>query len=140
MAPKVVPEVVVAATRRSLGLKFTAMTPLGVLGRIVSFFLGLWVVLLAGHSQAAILPEDRSDVMYHGYDGGGLQVNGPSVLVRKGYKDKVSVWGNYYVDTITSASIDVITTASEYEEERTEASVGFALPRIRWSRQHRFCR
>ncbi len=30
--------------------------------------------------------------MYHGYDGGGLEVNGPSVLVRKGFNDKVSVW------------------------------------------------
>ena len=39
-------------------------------------------------STAAVLPEDRSDAMYHGYDGGGLQVEGPSVLVRKGFKDK----------------------------------------------------
>ena len=74
--------------------------------------------------MAAMLPEDRSDVMYHGYDGGGLKVDGPSVLVRKAYKDKVSVWGNYYVDMITSASIDVVTTASEYNEKRNEKSVG----------------
>ena len=62
--------------------------------------------------------------MYHGYDGGGLQVEGPSVLVRKAYKDKVSVWANYYVDMITSASIDVVATASEYTEDRTEQSIG----------------
>lgn len=73
---------------------------------------------------AAVLPEDRADVMYHGYNGGGLQVDGPSVLVRKAYKDKVSVWANYYVDMITSASIDVVTTASEYSEQRDEQSVG----------------
>jgi len=73
---------------------------------------------------AAVLPEDRADVMYHGYEGGGLQVDGPSVLVRKAYKDKVSVWANYYVDMITSASIDVVTTASEYSEQRDEQSVG----------------
>ncbi|MCP5180088.1 MAG: DUF3570 domain-containing protein [Pseudomonadales bacterium] len=73
---------------------------------------------------AAVLPEDRADVMYHGYDGGGLQVNGPSVLVRKAYKDKVSVWANYYADMISSASIDVVTTASKYSEKRDEASVG----------------
>jgi opacity protein-like surface antigen len=75
-------------------------------------------------TQAAVLPEDRADVMYHGYNGGGLQVDGPSVLVRKAYKDKVSVWANYYVDMITSASIDVVTTASEYSEQRDEQSVG----------------
>jgi opacity protein-like surface antigen len=88
-----------------------------------------WLVtaalILGGfESHAAILPEDRADVMYHGYDGGGLEVTGPSVLVRKGFKDKVSVWGNYYVDMISSASIDVVATASPYEEERTEYSIG----------------
>ena len=79
---------------------------------------------VAATSQAAVLPEDRADVMYHGYDGGGLEVVGPSVLVRKAYKDKVSVWANYYVDMITSASIDVVSTASEYTEERKEKSLG----------------
>ena len=102
---RVVPEADVAATniRRVCGLL-------------------LWLTCFA--ANAAILPEDRADVMYHGYDGGGLKVNGPSVLVRKGYRDKVSVWANYYVDMITSASIDVMATASEYEEERTEKSIG----------------
>jgi hypothetical protein len=80
--------------------------------------------LVALPTQAAVLPEDRTDALYHGYDGGGLEVNGPSVLVRKGYKDKISVWGNYYVDHITSASIDVVTQASPYQEQRDEFSLG----------------
>lgn len=84
----------------------------------------VWLLFACVGANAAILPEDRTDVMYHGYDGGGLQVQGPSVLVRKGYKDKVSVWANYYVDMITSASIDVVSTASEYTEEREEKSIG----------------
>ena len=74
--------------------------------------------------NAAILPEDRTDIMYHSYDGGGVKVDGPSVLVRKSYKDKVSVWANYYVDMISSASIDVVSTASAYSEERAETTVG----------------
>lgn len=82
------------------------------------------LLCVAFSAQAAVLPEDRADAMYHGYDGGGLQVDGPSVLVRKGFKDKVSVWANYYVDTITSASIDVVSTASEYTEQRKEKSLG----------------
>ncbi len=90
--------------------------------RLLAGIIGCLLVLPA---QAAVLPEDRSDIMYHGYDGGGLNVDGPSVLVRKGFKDKVSVWANYYVDTITSASIDVVATASEYTEERKEKSLGF---------------
>ena len=76
----------------------------------------------AGH--AAVLPEDRVDAMYHSYDGGGLEVTGPSYLVRKGFKDKVSAWTNYYVASISSASIDVVTTASPYSEQRDEISVG----------------
>ncbi|MBV1905845.1 MAG: DUF3570 domain-containing protein [Pseudomonadales bacterium] len=84
------------------------------------------VLSLIGGSlmHAAILPEDRADAMYHSYDGGGVKVDGPSILVRKAYKDKVSLWANYYVDMISSASIDVMSTASEYTEERTEYSVG----------------
>ncbi len=89
--------------------------------RLLAAIIGYLLVLPA---QAAVLPEDRSDIMYHGYEGGGLSVDGPSVLVRKGFKDKVSVWANYYVDTITSASIDVVATASEYTEERKEKSIG----------------
>jgi len=93
--------------------------------RIQIFLMALICLGMSLTSFAAVLPEDRADVMYHGYDGGGLQVEGPSILVRKGYKDKVSVWANYYVDMITSASIDVVSTASEYTEERKEKSVGF---------------
>ena len=86
---------------------------------------GLALLLWCGATlQAAVLPEDRADVLYHGYEGGGLEVTGPSVLVRKGFKDKVSVWANYYVDMITSASIDVVATASQYTEERKEKSIG----------------
>ncbi|MEM6708333.1 MAG: DUF3570 domain-containing protein [Pseudomonadota bacterium] len=78
----------------------------------------------AGTAAAAVLPEDKTDVLYHAYSGDGLEVHGPSVLVRKGYKDKVSVWANYYVDMLTSASVDVEATASEYTEERVERSAG----------------
>lgn len=78
--------------------------------------------LVAPHGHAAVLPDDRLDVLYHYYDGGGVTVEGPSVLVRKQLGERFSVQGKYHVDTITGASIDVITTASEYREERTELS------------------
>ena len=44
--------------------------------------------------------------------------------MRKQIGQSVSVVGNYYVDMISSASIDVITTASPYKEERTQWSLG----------------
>ena len=49
----------------------------------------LWLCLLST-AQAAVLPEERGDVMYHRYDGGGVVVEGPSVLVRKNFKEQVS--------------------------------------------------
>lgn len=83
------------------------------------------VLLLSGAAlHAAVLPEDRLDLMYHKYDGGGMEIQGPSVLVRKSFADTVSVKANYYVDEVSAASIDVLTSASPYSEERTEKSVG----------------
>jgi hypothetical protein len=83
------------------------------------------LVLLAGASQAAVLPEDRADTLYHYYSGDNVTIDGPSILLRKNIKETVSLFGNYYVDSISSASIDVVTTgASPYEEEREEYSIG----------------
>ena len=80
-------------------------------------------VLLCSKTQATVLPEERADFMFHSYDGGGITIDGPSVIVRKNFAEKVSVSANYYVDTISSASIDVVASgASRYSEERTETS------------------
>ena len=87
--------------------------------------LTLAMLVCAGPVWGSVLPEDRADAMYHYYDGGGVQIDGPSILVRKSIQDRVSVFGNYYVDSISSASIDVVTTgASPYTEERQEVSLG----------------
>lgn len=72
--------------------------------------------------NAAVLPDERVDVMFHDFDGGGVQIQGPSVLVRKNIGTSVSLSGNYYVDMVSSASIDVQATASPYTEERKEKS------------------
>ena len=84
-----------------------------------------FVALLGLHqaTTAGVLPDDRSDILYHQYVGGGVEIDGPSVLVRKSIGKNVSVAANYYVDMVSSASIDVITTASPYTEERTQYSV-----------------
>ena len=82
------------------------------------------LLMAFGVTHAGVLPDDRADVLYHLYDGGGVQIDGPSVLVRKKVGKSVSVVGNYYVDMISSASIDVITTASPYTEERKQWSLG----------------
>ncbi|UCG71937.1 MAG: DUF3570 domain-containing protein [Chromatiales bacterium] len=85
-----------------------------------------WCLLFIGAGAlAGVLPEDRADAMYHYYDGGGVQIDGPSLLMRKSVGQSFSFFGNYYEDSISSASIDVVTTASPYDETRTEYSLGF---------------
>lgn len=80
---------------------------------------------LAPRAFGAVLPDDRADVLYHRYDGGGVTIDGPSVLVRKKIGERFSASANYYVDMVSSASIDVQLTASPYEEERTQKSLAF---------------
>jgi hypothetical protein len=84
--------------------------------------LGLLMVV-AQPALSAVLPEDRADVLYHRYEGGGVTVDGPSVLVRKKIGESVSVSANYYVDMVSSASIDVVTTASPYKDRREQKSL-----------------
>ncbi len=89
-------------------------------GRALAACLLLWSAAV----QGAILPEDRADMLYHYYEGGGVRISGPAVLVRKGDGKSLSYYGHYYVDNISSASIDVEANASRYREERTEVGVG----------------
>jgi uncharacterized protein DUF3570 len=77
----------------------------------------------AGAAHAGVLPEDRADVLYFRYDGGGVVINGPSMLVRKSIGEHVSVQANHYIDMVSSASIDVETSASPYDDERTQSSL-----------------
>jgi hypothetical protein len=84
----------------------------------------LMLLLVGGFAHASVLPEDRADVLYHLYTGGGVDIDGPSVLVRKQVGKSTSFVGNYYVDMVSSASIDVVTTASPYSEERKQWSLG----------------
>jgi len=94
-------------------------------GAVVCFRFALLLAALCGTASAGVLPEDRADAMYHSYDGGNVKVDGPSVLVRKKFGESISASANYYVDMVTSASIDVRTSgASQYKEERKQYSGG----------------
>ena len=80
--------------------------------------------LFVSFAGAATLAPDSFDAIYHSYEGGGMDINGPFILVRKSIGTDFSVNGHYYIDSLSAASIDVLATASEYVEERTEYSVG----------------
>ncbi|HEY4210911.1 MAG TPA: DUF3570 domain-containing protein [Steroidobacteraceae bacterium] len=83
------------------------------------------VVLLAAPAFGGVLPDDRADVFYHRYEGGGITIQGPEVLVRKKIGDSLSVSASYYEDLISSASIDVKLSASPYHEKRKQKTAGF---------------
>jgi hypothetical protein len=87
--------------------------------------LTLLALAVAAPARAGVLPDDRADVLYHRYEGGGVTIDGPSLLVRKKFAERYSISANYYVDMISSASIDVVTTASPYEEERNQVTLAF---------------
>jgi hypothetical protein len=82
-------------------------------------------VFASGSARAVELPEDAANLMYHYYDGAGTKAYGPALLVRKSLADKVSLFGGYYLDQVSNASIDVVTTASKYKETRHEEWLGF---------------
>lgn len=87
-------------------------------------FIGTFLLALQP-ALSAVLPEDRLDILYHSFDGGGVTIDGPSVLVRKDVAETVSVYANYYADMVSSASIDVeVSGASRYTEDRVETSLG----------------
>jgi len=80
-------------------------------------------VMHSSPTHAGVLGEDRADAMYHRYSGGGVTIDGPSVLVRKKFGEKFAATANYYVDMVSSASIDVLLNASPYSERREQKSV-----------------
>ena len=59
---------------------------------------GLCSLALAQVALAGVLPEDRADLLYHRYEGGGVTIDGPSLLVRKSIGENFSGVVKYYVE------------------------------------------
>jgi len=80
--------------------------------------------LFAQSVSAGVLPEDRADLLGHMYQGGGVRVYGPSILIRKKIGENLDLNVAGDVDMVSSASLDVITNASPYKEVRKQWSAG----------------
>jgi Protein of unknown function (DUF3570) len=72
---------------------------------------------------AAVLPDDRADVFYSSYRGGGMDITGESVLVRKKFSEQFSVQANYFIDKVSGASVDVTSGASPIKDERKQKTL-----------------
>ncbi len=108
-----------------LGLAAPSAALLRRIAKAAAHLIGLACSLLAPHAaRAADLPTDKAEALIHVYKGGGVEATGPALLVRKSLAGKVSLSGTYYVDMISNASIDVVTTASPFKEKRTALDVG----------------
>src|SRR5271170_250762 len=77
----------------------------------------LSLICVAG---AAVLPDDRADIFYSSYKGGGMDITGESVLVQKKITENIAVEENYFVDKVSGASIDVLSQASVIKDERKQ--------------------
>jgi hypothetical protein len=87
--------------------------------------IALALLAFSAAGRADVLPDERADVAWRIYDGGGLKVQGPSTLVRVNVSDQVSLTAGYLVDNVTGASIDmVVLGASPLHEVRKQKNFG----------------
>ena len=82
----------------------------------------LTALLLFRATNADVLPDDRADIFYSKYSGGGMDITGESVLVRKKFTENFAVEANYFVDNVSGASVDVLSQASQIKDERKQKS------------------
>jgi hypothetical protein len=79
-------------------------------------------LLLMRATSADVLPDDRADLFYSKYSGGGMDIAGESVLVRKKVTEDLALEAKYYVDKVSGASVDVLSQASVIKDERKQKS------------------
>jgi hypothetical protein len=89
-----------------------------ILGRVAAAA----AILLIRTTGADVLPDDRADLFYSKYSGGGMDITGESALVRKKFTENFAVEANYFVDKVSGASIDVLSQASQIKDERIQKS------------------
>src|SRR5271154_2139262 len=80
-------------------------------------------LLLVRSTSADVLPDDRADLFYSKYSGGGMDITGESVLVRKKITEDFALEANYFVDKVSGASIDVLSQASQIKDERKQKTL-----------------
>jgi hypothetical protein len=88
-----------------------------------SRFAALAALLLVCVAGAAVLPDDRADIFWSQYKGGGMDITGESILVRKKFSEQFALEGNYFIDKVSGASIDVLSQASVIKDERKQKSL-----------------
>jgi hypothetical protein len=89
-----------------------------ILGRVAAVV----TLLLIRATCADVLPDDRADLFYSKYSGGGMDITGESAAVNKKFTENIAAQVNYFVDHVSGASIDVLSQASQIRDERIQKS------------------
>jgi Protein of unknown function (DUF3570) len=89
-----------------------------VVGRVVAVV----ALLLLRATCADVLPDDRADLFYSKYSGGGMDITGESAALNKKFTENIAAQVNYFVDHVSGASIDVLSQASQIRDERIQKS------------------
>jgi Protein of unknown function (DUF3570) len=79
-------------------------------------------LLLIRSTSADVLPDNRADVFYSKYSGGGMDITGYSATARAKIRENFAVEANYFVDKVSGASVDVLSQASVIKDERKQKS------------------
>jgi hypothetical protein len=79
-------------------------------------------LLLIRSTSADVLPDNRADVFYSKYSGGGMDITGYSETARAKITENFAIEENYFVDKVSGASIDVLSQASVIKDERKQKS------------------
>jgi hypothetical protein len=79
-------------------------------------------LLLIRSTIADVLPDNRADVFYSKYSGGGMDITGYSATARAKITENFAVEANYFVDKVSGASVDVLSQASVIKDTRKQKS------------------
>jgi Protein of unknown function (DUF3570) len=79
-------------------------------------------LLLIRSTSADVLPDNRADVFYSKYSGGGMDITGYSATARAKITENFAVEANYFIDKVSGASVDVLSSASPIKDERRQKS------------------
>jgi hypothetical protein len=79
-------------------------------------------LLLIRSTSADVLPDNRADVFYSKYSGGGMDITGYSATARAKITENFALEANYFIDKVSGASVDVLSQASVIKDERRQKS------------------
>ena len=79
-------------------------------------------LLLVRSTSADVLPDNRADVFWSKYSGGGMDITGYSATARAKITENFAVEANYFIDKVSGASIDVLSQASVMKDTRKQKS------------------